>query len=432
MNMSRVWIWALSAVVVLGGAASAIMLVRRAGAAKDESLFQEQMRRARAEGMPTTAAEYAATIPPAKPEDNAAPLYRKLRQTIRPLSKQSPAVPKADLELTFHPSPEAKKAALALLSSYKAALDLADQAAKKPRCWFDRDWSQGYAVLFPEYADIKALARAVLLRGSLAAAEGRSADALADTRKTVQIAKHAREEPHLISHLVGEAIYQIAMRDLVCWAFTHRDVPVYREELSRLIDDFPRPDLKAEHSGDLYSILAFVDQSLTPEGRKMIGLKEEDIPSGVNVVAMIAPPHAKARIVEAEREIWGALSASPSEMAGLIDKADRDLNMALLAYPIAAKVFQALDGGSDELIPKRKARTDAVRREYVAVVRAISGSETPKKIDTSDLLSPFDGKPLKYSFDGHQIVIEVSGSELDSDSKAMSLKIPPDSVFKGS
>jgi hypothetical protein len=46
--------------------------------------------------------------------------------------------------------------------------------------------------------------------------------------------------------------------------------------------------------------------------------------------------------------------------------------------------------------------------EHRCLLRALARPRIPTKLDTSDLTSPYDGKPLTYSSDGKQIRIEIS------------------------
>ena len=94
---------------------AAYLAVSKAAAARDEAAFQEQIRLARAEGIPTTAAEFAATVPTAKPTENAAPLYRKLKL----LDREKADVTEVERTLIFHPTPANVAAAQAILSNHK-------------------------------------------------------------------------------------------------------------------------------------------------------------------------------------------------------------------------------------------------------------------------------------------------------------------------
>jgi hypothetical protein len=418
----RGWLWGVGIVVVIAGAG---LWFVRSIAGKDEAAYQEQLRLARSEGLPTTAAEYRATIPPAKPAENAAPFYRSLRGLV---SRYRDDIATVDQELVFHPSATALADANAILSTNSSALKLIDQAAIRPRCWFDRPWEKGAGVLLPEYAEMKTAAKLLLLRGSVAAHRGDTKSALSEVMRVLVLAKHAGEEPHAIAGLVRESIYTMGLRSLSNWAFVHRDRPEYVRALREAVERFPKADLRLERSGELYMMLSTVELASTAEGRREFGLKEEDVsPLERWMPMLLNRTRAKAEIVRAHRAYYAALRRPAKERRALLDKAQEAIDRALFAFPTAASLYAKLSsGGFGEV--ERELVSAAKKQQYEALVRALSAKAIPSTISTKDLLSPFDGKPLSYRYDGKQIVIEVSGYEYESEPSL--LKIPPDKMLK--
>lgn len=426
--------WIVSIALVTVGAGLTIYLLEKsaaaASAAEDERLAQIQLKLARAEGIPTTAEEFKATIPVAKPEENAAPFYRQLKKPLHIDTRLKSRLTALLKTLPYGGSAEANQSAKELLVKFEPALALVDQAATKPRCWFDRDWSLGGAVYFPELDDIKVAAQALAVRGSVEANSGKPLDAIADAHKLFKMGKHLYEEPNAIPRFVGDRIYGHALKALANWSFSHREVPQYRQALKDAIDQMPRPNLKAEHSSDLYCVLNLIDQCSTPEKMKKWGLSEEaqSVSAAANIVSKVAPKHAKARIIEASRKIWAAIDSAPEDMQDTVDAASMDILQAMLAFPVAAKLYDPLGLGAD-YVGQRIPKFEALRQQFVAAYRALKGPSIAKQIQTSDLLSPFDGKPLAYHFDGRQIVITVSGYE--DRGQPLLMKFPSDDVLNG-
>lgn len=417
--MKRRWLWILSGLIVAGVAIGVV--VTRAHSAEDERALQEQIRLARAEGLPTNWREYAATIKTAAPAENAASLYRQLRGKF---AKGDPV--QLNAELLFQPGGKSRPAAGAFLEKNKEALDLVDKATGLPRCWFDRDWSQASAVLLPEYGYMKGAARIVSVRASFKACQGDPNSALGDVERLFAMARHVREEPSIISHVTGMAIYSMGLRDLAYWTFLFRDEPRYRLALGRAIDDMPRPDLKAETSDNLFMVLDLVDSSLTPAGRRHLGVREDDVPAFAKLVPRFAnQARARAAVVEAERDYRLAMGYKTAQRKTRADSAREKLDSALQSFPVAASLYEALFGTEDPAVVRMQ-MFESSRLEWIAVWRALKNPSIPRSIKTSDLLSPFDGKPLTYSFDGKQIVVTVSGGS--GETKPTPLKIPPDRV----
>jgi hypothetical protein len=368
--------------------------------------YQEQLRLARAEGIPTSAAEYAAIIRKAVPGENAAPFYRQLKGKV---GNSKPV----DLETSLIENPDNKsqQAATVFLAQNRGTYAIIDEAAALPRCWFDRDWSQGAAVLMPEYAYMKAAGRWLGLRGSLAAVEGRQTDALADAARMMKIAEHCAEEGNSFSQLVRQTLYQIAIRDLATWASMYRDQPGYRKALAEAIGRYPKFNVRQAYRGDFYMMMDLIELSLTPAGRAKIGLRPGQESSFERIVPLFVDREmAKVQIVKGERKLWKALATEPRESKDYdaIEFAREHRNHALLAFPTAADVYNKLfDMESEDFTPTI---TWMARKQfYTALLRAVEGSEVPKSIRVSDLLGPYDRKPLKYRFDGKEITIEVAG-----------------------
>ena len=391
---------------------------------QDDADYKAQIRLARAEGLPTNAAEFAATIRPAPPAENAARFYRDLRPLIKPIGNFS------DVEIAFlrDPSQQKLRSAQACLRRGENVLKLVDTATKLPRCWFDRNWSDGPAVLLPELADMKSAAKLLGLRGSIAANEGKESSALANAHQIFVIAKHAGEEGTSLSALVSLAIYVIGMNRIATWAVLDPSSRTYRDELVRALNSIPQPDLRRENRDQLMMILSLIDLSLTKSGRESLGLKEEELPTGPNLVSiLLSQPKARVAIVKAERDYWAALELPPKERTSAISDAVMRRNMALLAFPIAARLYDQLssgqdDNGRDEI----STRYDVLKRyqiAYTAVLRSLSNGGVTRKITTSDLKSPNDGQPLTYSFDGKQMVITLAGPVTGTPWR---LRIPPD------
>jgi hypothetical protein len=403
------------------------LAMTRSHAAADEAAFQEQLRLARQEGIPTTAAEYAAHVPTATPAENAGPFYRQLKTILHKESGRKTDLTAVDQDVIFHPTAKSRAAAESVLANHHEAIVIVTKAVQLPKCWFDRKWSDGPGVPLPEYADMKEAAKLLAIRGSLAAGRGDSAAALADARRIFVIAGHAGSEPHAISRLIRDGAYHVGMRDVAYWAFMHPDQPAYREALKKALDEMPRPNLREEHLDHLYTILWLMENSTTPQGRAKIGLREEDMGAAEKVLpVLLSRSKARAQVVKAERDYWAALIAPQKDRRALIEQATSDLYKAMLAYPTAASVYEALSAGEDGTI-EREPEWEARKLEYEAFLRALDGKGIARSIRTADLRSPFDGKPLSYRYDGKQVVMGVSGFE--SDSKPVLLKIPPDKAF---
>jgi hypothetical protein len=119
-----------------------------------------------------------------------------------------------------------------------------------------------------------------------------------------------------------------------------------------------------------------------------------------------------------------ALAEPPAKREDLLNAANLLMGTALLAYPVAAKLYDV-----SFMDPNEREKTWSARKlARVAAVRALCGATIPKSIQTNDLLSPYTGKPLTYSFDGKQIAISVAVIDPEGATIPQTLKIPPDNI----
>ena len=396
MKRGRIWMLGTVAFAVIALGAVKVVQIR------EQVAFREELRLAQSDGIPVTAAAYAAMILPATPEENAADFYHRMAE----LPKDVPLAMKIEKDLLGARSPGALKDAGAYLDGHRASFDLIDQAALRPRCWFDRDWSLGAAVLMPEYSFMRGSARMVALRGSVAAVQGRNEDAIADANRIFLLSRHAGEEGHMISRNVASSMYQTGLRRLALWASMHPDVDLYRRRLAEAIDDTPAPDARREHASDLYQLLSLLEQVETARGRDQLGFKPEDIPRlEWAIPLMVNRGRARLEIVQAGRAYWKAI-AGPTIDISAIEAARATSGRAMSAWPLASAVAHSLMFSDEELRPRE--RWAARRLQYRALLRALEAPALPRTLSTRDLVSPYDRKALIYKFDGKELSIAVS------------------------
>ena len=390
-----------------------------------EADFQEQIRLARLDGIPTTAAEFKATISPALSIENAAPFYRRLKS----LDAKGADPLKTANALIFKPGPKTLRAAQVLLDEHREYLKVVDQAILRPRCWFDRDWSLGPAVLMPELADMKRAAKFLRLRGSMAVARGDPNAALRDVRGIFRISEHSGEEQTLIADVVKQGIFSIGLQAVGFWALTHRDTPTYGQTLREMAPKFPMPDCKKEHRDDFYGMLWLLEQGSTPEGRKNLGLREQDIPLDIRLSSLFAnQPKAKFDIVKAERDYWSAFKLPKKDRDGHQEKDNEIIKNAIVAFPYAATIYQAFYE-YDSSVSDRENLSVAYKQIGTGLVWLTDRTKIPWGVLARGLKSPYNGKPFVYTYNDKQRVIMISGSA-DASGRPIHIKIPPDSVFQ--
>lgn len=186
----------------------------------------------------------ASNLPPAtQGAATAAPLHRHAASLLaadRALRTQ---------ESPLAPSDSAGPAAAEILERHRDTLDLVRRAAAFDTCRFDRDWSRpSFSTLLPEVQSLRDEGRLLALAARRAAAEGRLAEALADTIRIHRLASHVGEQ-FLVTHLVGGALRSLARDTLgeVLPRLGPGDLP--------LLDDEAIADMAAPPPGMLVPLL---------------------------------------------------------------------------------------------------------------------------------------------------------------------------------
>ncbi len=370
----------------------------------DKAALQEQLTLARTEGIPTTWREFAATIKPASPSENAAPFYKQLRIYDKNLRDYT----KLEADLTFRPSHRALWEAKDILSDKRAEFALIDRATRLPQCWFNRTWQRGLANITPELATMKNVARLVALRASVAASEHRATDAIQDVRIVFRIARHAEQEGTAISNAVSEAIFTTGIRHLAVWAYVYRDESLYHRTMKDAVHAWPSIKMQEIHRGDLCELMSLLDLSVTAHGRNLLGLRGEQVPTS-ELFAQLTSNRNKAmvQIVAAERRMFAAYGDRPAQRASALQAAKDELSDALSAYPTGKMEYLTVDRDAANS-PIVDEVWECRRLCFAAIYRALAGPSIASTIKTSDLTGPFDGKPIGYVFDGRQMTITVS------------------------
>ncbi len=402
----RTWMWvgSIAVVTLIGG------LKYRAWLHDGE--LSEQLRLAWAEGIPTNAEQFASLIRKGDPSENAAPLYTSL---VGKLSRNSWPIRETD-ELMATPNQQTLDNAKELLRKRASDLAVAEAAVELQDCWIVADWKQGAGLVSNEGAVMRSLGSCLALRAAVAASEGNSEAALEDIERIFKLAEHARAQPQLWGSRDFDAIYMGGLRQLAHWSYTK---PEFLPALRKAVSSFPKVDFKRERVGALFCELSATDLSMTPDGRKLLGYKPDDMGLSDYVYpAIFSQTAAKIAIVKAERKTWSTMGLPWSQRQSVLGEAEESIERARLAFPVLGHHIEVL--GDDGYPESRPENWESKRLQYLTLTRALAEGKPSKTVKTSDLLSPFDGKPLTYMYDGTQVVIGVSRGTR----KPLELRVP--------
>ena len=167
----------------------------------------------------------ASVVPPPPPPDaNAASLYREAIW----LSRTAFAIPTEEYMRLFgdNPLPVASDEVADVLKRQAPLIDLIRRGTEREECRFNRDSSRPrHSMLVQETAEMRELARLLLLSARRQAVDGHPAEAIADVARLIRMGEHLARDPLGISSLVGMAIDDLALSTLaeVLPQVTHAD-----------------------------------------------------------------------------------------------------------------------------------------------------------------------------------------------------------------
>ncbi len=408
------WIYLLAAfgaLVLLGGIFLAVKYVYfpfhhleqvAATLPKEEAL-------ARKAGMPLTPAELQAPLPP--PALNAALDYSKLRMIL----KLKPIPEAADNAIsdigTRNETAVDDKIASRLLASRPNLLAFIVKATKKPTCVFNRNWSLGSNLRFPEYRTMRAASRLISAQSVLLADKGRYRRAIALQACGFKLARQAASDPDMIAYLVGIAIDGSSLQGMQRILQTAGPNSRVDGEIVKVLED-NRPHFSLHHALKGEIVMGVVDIGMSASGKYRLNDKSTSKSDNYNRTGMPKNVMAKAGLAIYLREMRPIYQAStlpyPQRRAiltqltnHLSDKMDNARKTFDVAWIIPAMLLPVFNPTNSELEMFAEYSV-LLASSSVLSYRAQHGG-FPKQLTQAgvSLTDPFNGKPLQYRLQGN-------------------------------
>jgi hypothetical protein len=136
--------------------------------------------------------------------------------------------------------------ATSLLAPYSSSLNSAKMASRKPYLNFRRNWDEGLSLLFPEYAPVRQVVKALCARAQIEAGQGQFNLALDDLRAAKRLSALIGQDPTVVGMLVEIACDGITVRAASAVAATEFGHEEELNELDSMLSanpihpDFPR------------------------------------------------------------------------------------------------------------------------------------------------------------------------------------------------
>jgi hypothetical protein len=222
--------------------------------------LEENARKAKEAGVPFLASDLVPN-PPVSDSQNAAHLLKAIGekyhdeistsasggQSATAYTKMSDAIKNGDL-------PSARKK----LRDYDGLMSMGRKAAEFPQCYFERDWDMGPNLMFPEFSQLKNLAKLFAVRAEFKALDGDHVGAVEDITTAAKLGSHAGSDPTIISLLVHVSIETICNRAIETSLGLCKTAEDFKPYVDYLENHDPKFDLKRPLDGEAYTGIAIL------------------------------------------------------------------------------------------------------------------------------------------------------------------------------
>jgi hypothetical protein len=395
-------------------------------------------------GIPTTPAELKR--PPIPASRNAAPFYRKLDA----LHKSRPLILEEEESIMIllgrrPPTPAEIEKARSVFAQRSDLTTLVHQAAARPDCDFQRDWTQMPYVPTPEYARMRAAARWLTGESGLMVREGKPLQAVNNMALGFRIARHTNTDMTLMSYLVAVAVDSITMRGLENILYEAGEKPGVADAVVKSIDKSWRPlslssGLRAEiwsmirtmniyrkgRDGDaaLKSLQAGAPMDnpfvIPKKTRSLTPAEFKELNRLVDVNGATAIDGLRHIIAAADKPYPTALQNSKQVVSRLDNKRDAEHGFA--------NMLVGLFGNSPTTRARDMARAAVLRAGAALLTWKGKHGSFPEKLGQAinpAPTDPFDLKPLRYRREGNGFVVysigetgTFNGAAIDAQSRA--------------
>jgi hypothetical protein len=411
MKRKRWWLIPLIIVLALGSAGLWFDYSARARLA-------HELDENRKVGLPVTPAEMAG--PPVPVEENAAGHYQLAFERSAALDKDDRTFgtnytfQNNSYLMKYRPDwlkkvPVGKEGdrAVEVSKAWAKVFEAVDLATSKPKLSYVRHWERGSMVLFPEYARMKELAKALCLDAELAARDQDTDRMMKRLREARQIGLHCYQEPTLIGLLVGIACESIADARAMNLAYQYReDASVVSRIREFFQEEVPMPDMRTAMKGESF-LMAGMSNELARSPTDLFGGGGGDDYSGVPDRAVMnllkigwVRNTITARVIANERRAYLELPHDSKNWKQVepamsrLDQAQSDNSpmgqLASMLTPVFSQAGQSIG------------KVDVRRRHGVVVTRIMdivrtTGSFPGMLPDMGPVgIDPYSGKPFIY------------------------------------
>jgi hypothetical protein len=387
------------------------------------SRLPDEVKKLRAMGIQTEAGDLSPS-PPVSDAQNAAPLYHSIFLQLDSIRKDPAQEDLVKLLDGFAMSSDASTKlpqVLQALQTHQGIYNEADKLGAKSGLDFKRDYRQGFALLFPEFAHQKRLVKWQCGRARALWMTANRDAAIQTLRNAYQIGTHLNGDEFLIGHLVYLATQAICHRTLQLFLEEARDDPGTLKKLKSLLESIPpQGNLRRALGGEVAlgregirslkgtQSLTAMAQSIGDPATQGIGWLDRLLANdGVRQMYEVKYLEAWRKIFERmpkDQEDWTGFKDEMVRISAQIE-ADRSFENILnrILFPIFG---DAIDASAKQVAERRLAKLSI----ELLLMRPTG---LPANLNKFGRLAtdPFTGKPMGYKREGRAFKIWSVGPD---------------------
>lgn len=304
--------------------------------------------------------------------------------------------------------------------------DMMMKAAEMPKVDWGRNWHQGFDVLFPEYASMKASVRLLSALAVSDTRRGQFGAALDKMRACARIGQHASQEPFLISLLVHVALDSITMRRFeAIISMKAADAGALQKIVDQIATMGPLPSLKKAVDGEIALGLASLANLKDPSQLETMMWDQASPILMRGVSPGIARDALQARFLETWCSLYPLLAeGKEQEFTQSADElVEQFTNSNNPTYKMAGQLLPVYSSAFGAVLKDQAVRVLTSAKARVLLYKLKHGSY-PKSLLEAGIVDPdpFTGKPLHYLLTGGSFAIYSVGLDRRDDGGASDRK----------
>lgn len=380
----------------------------------------EEIRRAKAAGVPLTVEELNQSMPP--DSENAAAEYKQLISLHRSEGLEDLRVAYKALR-TRSDAAAARAQVHAAWKKHPEFERVLEAGLAKSSLRFKRDWAKHYLLQFPEYSDLRTINEMLGMVSMACADSGDSETAMRYLSAMKKLSSQIAQDPTIIAGLSAHgaqgSLHRAARHYLATF---YRDKGALSAMHTFATQLEPVHDLRYHFRSEIVGTHLFFQAlpKLSPAeyGQIAGGEDSQAFASAFKIRGIRDAVHAS--VLRHHREIWTDLSQNPTSVDNLaiaMQRADKRVMSSTTPIGTLSSVFMPVFSGYANSLRTGDARWRLLQTATRLLERRLESGEIPKALPEMGESGedPFTGSPFLFNTDGKSFTLYSVGADAKDD-----------------